>query len=331
MIRRNAIFSSAALVILLLAGCGSSGGLGDILGGGTGSGNSRAASEIRGTVDQVDTRSQSLLLINVSNHDSRLSDGGSGNSVRVYFDDRTRVEYQGRSYRPEDLERGDEVAVRLDQSGNRLVASSMTVLYNARGGSSSSSGNYGSSVRGTVRYVDSSRRTIELDRGSFSGQSSVIEYDNSTYVNFNGRRYRPEDLERGDEIEIRTRRSGNNRLVAEDINVLRSVSGTGSYDGSGPSHGESNRTARVRGTVRHVDDNRRTIELDQMNWISGFRRNTSSSSVQFDTYTVVEYQGQTYPPSNLERGDVVEIDVRDTGSSNLVAERIIVVRDVNSR
>lgn len=322
MIRPNSLFSAAALAILLLAGCGSSGGLGDILGGGSGTGTGNSASEIRGTVDQVDSSGRSLLLTNVSNYDSRLSNSG-GNSVRVYYDDRTTVEFQGRSYRPEDLERGDEVAVRLNQSGNRLMADSMTVLRNA-GGGSSTGGNYGSNLRGTVRYVDSSRRTIELDRGGY-GQASIVEYDNSTYVSYGGQRYRPEDLERGDEIEIRTRSVGSNRTVAEDITVLRSVSGTGSYGGG------SSQAARVSGTVRYVDGNRRTIELDQMNWVSGFRRDTNSSVIQYDTNTVVEFQGQTYPPANLERGDVVEIEVREAGGSNLIAERIILVRDVNSR
>jgi len=83
--------------------------------------------------------------------------------------------------------------------------------------------------------------------------------------------------------------------------------------------------------VRSVDGNRRTIQLDQMNWVSGFRRDTNSSAIQYDTNTVVEYQGQTYPPANLERGDIVEIEVRDLGGSNLVAQRIILVRDVNRR
>jgi len=323
MTTRNSLSASAAVLVLFLAGCGSTGGLGDILGGGmgTGTGNGNVASEIRGTVDQVDTSSRSLVLTNVSNYNSRLNDGG--NSVRVYFNDRTTVEYQGRSYRPEDLERGDEVAVRLEESGNRLVANSMTVLRNS--GGNSTGGNYGSNLRGTVRYVDSSRRTIELDRGS-SGQGSIIEYDNSTYVSYGGRRYRPEELERGDEIEIRTRRVGSNRIVAEDITVLRSVSGNGSYGG-----GSSSRDARVTGTVRFVDGNRRTIELDQINWVSGFRRNTNSSMVQYDTNTVVEFQGQTYPPSNLERGDVVEMQVREGAGSTLITDRIILVRDVNSR
>jgi len=53
--------------------------------------------------------------------------------------------------------------------------------------------------------------------------------------------------------------------------------------------------------------------------------------IQYDTNTVVEYQGQTYPPANLERGDVVEIQVRDIDGSTLVADRITLVRDVNSR
>src|SRR6476469_1466559 len=51
-------FSAAAIALLFLAACGSSGGgLGDIFGGGSNSGT--YSSEIRGTVDSVDLNSNS--------------------------------------------------------------------------------------------------------------------------------------------------------------------------------------------------------------------------------------------------------------------------------
>src|SRR5262245_33999295 len=118
--------AAAALALVLLAACGSS-GMGDVLGGG-----SQNRYEIRGTVDSVDLNNRTILLTNVSGYTSMLSNGG-GSSVRVHFDDRTPVEYNGQSYRPADLERGDQVSVRVDESGNSLVAESVSVLRDVSG------------------------------------------------------------------------------------------------------------------------------------------------------------------------------------------------------
>ncbi len=86
---------AASFALILLAACGSS-GIGDILGGG---GNTQQSNyEIRGTVESVDLNSRSIFLSNVSGYTSMLSNGG--NSVRVYYDDGTPVEFNGQSYRP---------------------------------------------------------------------------------------------------------------------------------------------------------------------------------------------------------------------------------------
>ncbi len=322
--RKAGTITTALLAMVLLAGCGSS-GLGDILGGG---GNSQPTSsgDIRGTVNFVDTSNRFVDLTNVSGYETRLQDGSSrGQTARVYYDAQTPVEYQGRNYRPEDLERGDEIAVRLQQSGNQLIAHSMTVLYNSATGSGSGSGSgtgaYNTTVRGTVRYIDASRRTIEVDRGYNSG-AVVVEYDANTPVTYNSRQYRPEDLQRGDEVELTVRDLGSGRMLAQRIDVIRSVSDGGSVGGTTQSN--------LRGTVRNVDTSRRTIELEQARWASGFVTGGSNSStvlLQYDNNTMVEYQGRLSPPTNLERGDVVDVQVRRSGSAYL-ADRIILVRNV---
>ena len=319
---KTARLLGASMALLFLAACGSTGGLGDILGG-MGGGGASAASEIRGVVDYVDRSARFVQLTNVSEYRSRLADQGSygsGSTVRVYYESNTPVSYAGATYSPEDLERGDEVAVRVDQSGDRLIASSMTVLRDVSGGGTSTGSGYDTTVRGTVRYVDTSRRTIEVDRGGYGGVVTV-SYDNNSFVDFQGRRYRVEDLERGDVIEIRTRDIGGGRLMADGIYVTRSG---GTSTGSTSTH--------LRGTVRSVDTVRRTITLDQANWIQRFDTGMGSGSVivlQYDTNTRVEFQGQLYEPTNLERGDVIEVQTREVGSG-YHAERIVVVRDVNS-
>jgi len=317
--RHSSTLAALAVGLLLLASCGSSGGLGDIFGGGT---TQPSTNEIRGTVDRVDLNNKIIYLTNTSS--SMLSSGGSGNTVSVYFDNQTSVDYQGRTYRPEDLERGDEVAVKVSQSGNQLVADSVTVLRNVSGGTTGTgTGTYTSNVRGTITFVDPSRRTMTIDRGY--GSTATVDYDTNTNVTFDGRSFRPEDLERGDEVDIRVRDLGNGRLVAESVSVLRSVSGGG---------GTSTSASTIRGTVRNHDPVRRTIELEQTNWISGFKRSTGAGSVivvQYPSNLGIEVQGQVQSISGLERGDVIEVQVQNSGSTTPLAQRIILVRDVNVR
>jgi hypothetical protein len=310
--RKQTILGALA-ALLLAVGCGSS-DIGDILGG---SGPSSSVSELRGRVDSVDLNSRSIVLTNVSTSTSGLQSGGlgSGDTARVYFDERTTVTYQGRTYRPQDLERGDEVAVQVDRSGDRLFATAMTVLYDSSG---TTAGSTSGTVQGIVRYIDTSRRTIELDR---SGQTMILQYDANTYVDYNGRRYRPEELERGDEITVNIRDLGTGRYLAEGINVVRSV--------GGPVTGGTTSSA-LRGTVRGVDTNRRLIELEQTSWVPRFTTGSGNSVVvEYDANTTVEFQGRLYAPTNLERGDVVDVAVRDLGN-RLLAERIVVVRDVGA-
>lgn len=330
-------FAAATLALLFLAACGSS-GMGDILGGGSPT-NGNSNYEIRGTVESVDPNNQSIWLRNVDGYRSMLSNSGSGNNrgseVRVYFDNQTTVEYQGRAYRPEDLERGDEVRVRVDESGNRLIASSMTVTHNVAGNTSNGNGSWPSSgtynnpvVRGTVRYVDTSRGTLEVDRGG-SMSSVIVDIDTRTAVYFNGQTYRVGDLERGDEVEIRVRETGGPRVLAQDITVTRSVQGGGTYGGN-----TSSQRSTVRGTIRQIDTSRRAIELEQTSWMSGFNSGVGGSSnrivVQYSDNTQVDVNGRLHPMAGLERGDIVSVEVSGNGSTYW-AERVYLVHDVNNR
>ena len=234
---RYKTIAAATFALLLLAACGTSGNsIGDIFGGGNNGSN--ANYQIRGTVDSVDLNSQSIYLTNVSGYNTNLNTGRSS-SVRVYYDNRTTLNYQGRSYRPDQLERGDEVTVNVNQNGNQLIAETMDVTYNTRGGMASGS-NYPSSP-----------------------------YPSSTQY------------------------------------------------------------STVRGTVRNVNTGSRTIELDNTSWVSGFRTNTGSRFVvQYDANTSVDYNGQLYPVTNLENGDVVDVQFQNTGSSNYFAQRLVLVRNV---
>lgn len=116
--------AALALIVVLAAGCGGGlgdlGGLGDILG----SSAPDQASDVRGTVLQVDTSARRIDL-DVS-YVNNLRNEQRGSSI--YYDGSTVVEYQGRQYRPEDLERGDDVSVVGSNENGRYVADRITVL-----------------------------------------------------------------------------------------------------------------------------------------------------------------------------------------------------------
>ena len=123
--RKNSFVLAA--VVLFAAACGSIGGLGD-LGGILGSPSSRQASDVRGTVSSIDTAGRRIVMDVAYVNNLR----NTQNSQSIYYDDKTRVEFQGQTYRVEDLERGDEISVRGHNDNGRYVAEVVTVTRNVR-------------------------------------------------------------------------------------------------------------------------------------------------------------------------------------------------------
>jgi hypothetical protein len=239
---KNLSYIGLAIALLLASACSSGGGLGDILGGG--SNQSVYNNTIRGTVDYVDVNNRSIYLVN-TNYNTNLANGGStGRSVRVAYDNNTSVVYQGQSHRPEDLERGDEVEIRVNQSGSTLVADAVTVIRDvsqASGSStypsypsSGSNSNY-ATLRGTVRYVDTARHTIELEQTSWSAgftgypngtnnNTIIVQYGTNATVDVGGRANAVSGLERGDVIDVQVDRNTNSSsYFADRIILVRDV------------------------------------------------------------------------------------------------------------
>lgn len=228
--------ASTFLVIALAAfisGCGS---VGDILGRSRTDDPYRNVTNVRGTVERVDTRDR-FIVVDSEDLQYNLRNGESGEVV-LYYDDRTTVEHQGRTFRPQDLEPGDRILAEVDQSGSRLLAEEIQVLYDVTSGTSQddrygqddrSSDTRTSELRGTVRNNDTRNRTLEVEAARYgssfsSGQGDVVtvRYDANTLVEFEGRRYSPENLERGDLVEIEVRQLGGQggELIAQEILVV---------------------------------------------------------------------------------------------------------------
>ena len=120
---RRASFVLAAL--LLTAACGSGGGLGSIGDIILGSPSSTQTSDVRGTVESVDTGARAIHL-NVS-YVNNLRSSGNDQRGTIYYDNSTKVVYQNQNYNVTDLERGDEIEVRGVNDNGRYVAEVITV------------------------------------------------------------------------------------------------------------------------------------------------------------------------------------------------------------
>lgn len=241
----------AAGLVVLLAGCvspggylGNTGGYGQPGGsyGQTGTGYpSQYASQLEGTVEDVDARYGRILL--------RVEDRYTGRSERreVRYDRRTRLFYQGREYPVEGLERGDVIRIDLAQSGRELWAGTIEVVRNIRDRNYGESydrgygdrhgdpygdpyggdrygdpygGGHGQDLRGQIAFVDQQARVIQLDGAGYGGGMQV-RYDSRTTAEHDRRLIRPEDLQRGDVVRILGRSLGSNEWLAERIIVER--------------------------------------------------------------------------------------------------------------
>jgi hypothetical protein len=194
--------------------------------------------------------------VNAENRDSTYLRNGGGREVVLYYDDNTVVEFEGQTFRPDDLERGDRITADVEQTGGRLVVQNIDVLEDATTGDrgnddyrtddrnddyrnddyrdNDTRDDYrnADSLRGTVRSIDTRARTLEVepsrtgsgfstDRTTGRSDRVTVYYDAQTTVDFQGRSYEPENLEQGDVIEIDLGRTGTNgRLMAEEIEVI---------------------------------------------------------------------------------------------------------------
>ena len=222
-------------------------------------------------------------------------------------------------------------------------------------------------LRGTVASVNTRDRLIYIDREGYRNDlrnddaedTAVFSYTESTVVRYQGQTFRPQDLERGDRIQASVDRNGN-RLIAQDIEVLYDVSrGTGSpgydprrdgprgddsrgdnpgrYDPRDDDSRDGDLATDLRGTVRSIDLRSRTLEVERSGYDSrGFSSGTRPGPsgdlivVRYDAGTTVRFQGRTYSPENIERGDEVRIQAARDRDGRLRAQEIVVVGEDQS-
>jgi len=235
--------------------------------------------DLQGTVASVNTRERLIYVDREGTDDRYDSRNGDrydrGEAVALSYDDSTVVRYQGRTFQPGDLERGDRIQASFERDGDYLLAQQINVLDDVSRGPGNP-GNPG-------------------DSGYDGGNDRGPDNRNGGYDNHNG---------------------------------------NGGYDDG---NGNGGYSTDLRGTVRTVDTRNRTLEIDRSpsdnrdnrfnsdpGQRPGDRYGSGTVLVRYDEGTTVRFQGRDYSPENLERGDVVRIQVRDD-NGRLTAERIDVV------
>ncbi|HSS52957.1 MAG TPA: hypothetical protein VLX28_28780 [Thermoanaerobaculia bacterium] len=210
------------------------------------------AGDVQGTVLRVSRRDHVIVL------GPGRGDRDGREEIVLFYDDNTTVEYEGRDYRPEDLERGDRIQATVEAQGDRQIAEDIQVIYDVssgrdgrdsrdrvaperpgrpypdrmdrpdREGSGIPSEPDAAELRGIVHSVDADGHSLEIELADDDSQDPgddapsgvvMVRYDARTTVQFQGRSYRPENLEEGDVVEIHLRRDRDGRLTADQILV----------------------------------------------------------------------------------------------------------------
>lgn len=99
--------AAAALALASVGACSQAGSLGSVLGSVLGGGGQQQGSQVTGIVRQVDTRNQQLAL-----------QQSNGQTIALVYDNQTKVVYQNREYTVANLENGDQVTARVQQTQN---------------------------------------------------------------------------------------------------------------------------------------------------------------------------------------------------------------------
>ena len=163
--------AATATVAVTLAACANTGQLGNILGGVL----APQPAQIGATVQSVDTRAQQISL-----------QQSNGQTVGVYYDNRTKVVYQNQLYPVTSLEYGDQVVARIQDNGNNAYYTDSIFVTQPVNGSTTGGINSTNvqSLQGTVRQVDRGAGSFTIDGGNGVQLTVTLPYNaNSQDVN----------------------------------------------------------------------------------------------------------------------------------------------------
>lgn len=187
-------------------------------------------------------------------------------------------------------------------------------------------------VQGLVYRVDTNNQRIDLtlNNSSQSSQNATIYYTSQTRVLYQNQPYNPAYLQSGDQVDVQLYSGSNGQYVADMITVVQRSASNNGYPGNYPNNTYPNNgspSSDIRGTVNFVDTQAQRIDLS-VNYMNGLRSSQSSSSIYYDSSTRVLYQNRSYAPTDLERGDQVDVLAYNNGNGRYLADTVTVTRNV---
>jgi hypothetical protein len=183
---RTARVGAAMTMLLALGACSAAGGLGNVLGSVLGAGQQQG-SQISGTVVGLDTRNQQIGL--------RQS---NGQTVGISYDQNTQVVYNNQNYSVGNLENGDQVTVRVQQTQNGGYYTDLVqVDQSVSAVNSSRTQSQLQTIYGTVRQVDQNNAQFIID-ASDGTRLNVVLPANVSRTDYN----RFQNLRPGDGVRL---------------------------------------------------------------------------------------------------------------------------------
>lgn len=250
-------------------------------------------------------------VVRVDTADRRIEIDDAGRRHTVVYAASTPVYWEGRTYQPADLDRGDVIRARVveDRYGT-LTTDRIDVVESVQSRDGGYDDPYDDDRRpdqvgdlsGEIDRVDSERREIVLRT---SAGDRLIAYDERTRVFYQGQEYEPGNLERGDLVEVDTTTSSGTRYaLATRIDVTRSVQDRTGYD-------DRPGAEQVAGTVDWIDHRRGEFGLRT-------DRDTLTVEVPFDATGATRDRF-----SRLDRGDYVRIEAEELERTRLALVRFL--------
>jgi Domain of unknown function (DUF5666) len=177
-------------------------------------------------------------------------------------------------------------------------------------------------LSGTVNYIDTNARRIDMNS---NGYTQSVYWDSRTQFTYQNQNVNPNAIRSGDYVTVQASNSGG-QLLAQNVNDTGNGMASGSPGNTYPS---TNGSFNLQGTVSYVDTTAQRIDITSA-YATGLRTNGTQGtySIYYDSRTPVYYQGQTYSPTALERGDQIQVSAYDNGNGRYLANSITVTRNV---
>jgi hypothetical protein len=157
-VQRTVRGTAAVFIFGAMAACSNAGAIGDVLGGVLGGGQPAQAAQAQGAIRGVDSRTQQISL--------QLT---NGQTVALAYDNQTKVVYQNQLYAVSNLESGDQVILRVRDTGNGGYYTDsihVTQSVSTSGGTGTSGSANVQALQGTVRQIDRTNGLFTLDAGN---------------------------------------------------------------------------------------------------------------------------------------------------------------------